>query len=403
MKRIINISYILVISSFLLMHISGLQYAKYLRDLILSINLILLMAFFQFREKKKIKSKVVVKIVILSMILLFCIYPIIFINELYKKEIIEYCIETLLVLLNIFNISKYMCFSRKKIEFFKCTYLMISAFLIIMYAINFDNFEVLNHISDVFSNSGRYRQSFGLNHANTVGQLCFCSQILYYYFKVDIKYLKFYRLTNMIILIILISTASRTAITSLLIFYILYFYFVYKYKTRNVYRIFICLISLVILIMLNSSLLHTDMNSILVQTNRTLNFKVNIPILYENSKELFGLGYFSPGLILAKDFGYSMVNIDNWYLYIFMSLGKVGFIITLVILIYLIANLILNKENNIYLRNMGRIVILVYLYYSFFESIFFLVDSSVSIIMWLIFMIHLHKDEYNQNSILSDR
>lgn len=408
MNKIIRLSNIFTIISYILIHISDLPYTRVIRDMLLFINLLILIIYF-FIIRKKIYITQSVKVIIPGLLLLFFLYPITCLNSIYSKEIIIYSLESLLFILNVFFISMYIYLHNLKYEYIKTTYIILSTILIVQYILNFDSFEVLRNIHLIFSNSERYRQSFGFNHPNTTAQLCFITLILYRYFKDNCKYDKFYNkiAINLIIWIILLSTSSRTAITSIIIFYAIFTLKIHLEKydllknplIKKSIKIICFMLMGLILYSIYINVTSEELEYILLESNRLLNFTINIPIIYSYNKEIFGLGYLSPGMVLSEDFYYKMINIDNWFLYIFISLGIIGLVLSLIMLIYLYRGIYKNNRVDKKYRSLNIALFITFLYYSIFESIFLLTDLATSFIVWILLILALYGERVKQNYI----
>lgn len=92
------------------------------------------------------------------------------------------------------------------------------------------------------------------------------------------------------------------------------------------------------------SLLETAV-SLFVTSNRLRNFIRNLPLLDSPVKKLFGLGVLSPGSVSVYD------AVDNYYLYILLTLGIIGLIVIAYCLVTIGIKLhrrVIETENKLY-------------------------------------------------------
>lgn len=395
MVQVVKISHLFLIFTYLLANLEGTNVTL---TVSLTINLIILLSYFFITKQSVIKKGTKLPIITSGIIILFSIYSIIFANDIFLEEIVENAIRMLLFILNIYFTAFFI--RHNNIKFFlKSTYLVICGFLIINYLINFDNFQVFFSLDTLFNSNSylRYRETFGLRHPNSLGSICLTALVLSA-FIINIekkKLLNKYFFSNLIICIMLLSSASRNSITSLILFLILLFLsrninrlnIKYKKSYFNIATILcIASISTSVIVYIISK---WGMFNILKESNRLLNFAINIPVLFSNNKEFFGLGLvdvqtFFPGVSI-----YNTTYVDNWFLYVFLTLGMVGFISCIMIIFSLLKSILNTKRYKELERNYIIILFIVHIYYSLFETAFLFPESLLSYVFWIIYFVYI--------------
>ncbi|MCS6132373.1 hypothetical protein DWV13_12190 [Clostridium botulinum] len=367
---------------------------------ILSINLIILIFYTVIKNKYILLNKKNFSITI-SIIFLFSIFSLIFINNEYKDMILINSIKYLIFILNIYFTSCFIYTENEKEFFYRVIYLTTSLFLIICYVHNFDNFEGIKLIGNILNNKLRYRNSYGLYHFNATGYLCLISLLMWRFlairYKDKYKCLSIYGIINIVVIIILISTASRNSILSLILFYlgsnILSNIKIGSFKsinftiTRNIFCILLLCGIVVIVFMV------VDIENAIIQTNRLDNYLVNIPTLLQSKRQFIGVGLIDESLFVSHKLYYPTTFIDNWFLYVLLTLGIVGLFMSLVIISrlgkFIFKDIIHNKNEKIYVV----MIFVISLFYSMFESCFLAPGTLISYVFWNIYFIFIFEQE----------
>lgn len=394
-------SYFFVVLSYLVGSIENIK-TYGMNEIFLSISILLLGSYY-IKERKQFFPNKKVKKIFLYMLLIFVVYQLLNINEFYIKETIKECRINLLVIINIYMFSGYIYYKKCEDRFIRITYLIISIFICIIYIFNFDNFQGVKQISMVFSNTDRYRNSYGLSHPNDTGLICYLALLLSVYLYKCSSYKKIVFRTLMfgldtVIFIVLISTASRTAITSIVLFLIVFCFMKIKSKfnidsSLDVFAKYIMIFfGAIFSIKIYISSQGIDFTEFIAQTNRIANYTINIPILFMNHKELFGMGYFNA---IAEQYG-GTPYLDNWYLYMFLTTGIIGLILSILLIIKVYLSISKNNE-----KSLIEIFTISYfvsqLYYSLFETQFFRAQFLNTFIFWIfIFITILYKKQHKK-------
>lgn len=394
MKSIVKISYVITCILYLVRYIQNINLPF---NSIFTLNLFIIMIYFIFDKKNIIYNKKISNMFIF-MIILFGIYPLIFNDGSLIQEIFSNTIRMLIFMFNIYFTAMFIYINKEKAFFIKSTYIILTIFLISIYIMNFDNFEGILNIKNVFSYELRYRNAFGLYHPNATGSLCMATIILsIYLLKLNrLKRIILIIFSDIIILLILISTSSRNSITCLAVFFVvaifLLFYNKFFTKFNKIYlnKSFKIGFYVILIICLIIALNIIDINELIYNSNRMSNFIVNIPAVFENEKELFGLGYIQPGFFNTSRYIFNTTFVDNWYLYTFVSLGIIGFIFSMILLIYLIISIIFDKKHALAEKVIVTSILATNLYHSIFETAFLYPQFFFSYISWIIYFLFIY-------------
>lgn len=219
--------------------------------------------------------------------------------------------------------------------------------------------DAYQRLSSIFEQD-RGRVVFGFYHVNAAGNLGSCLILVsfliigilkekYYGKKVNIAMAAIFGM-DFVIISYLLATGSRTAILSIILWVTIYMY--YKLSLLNnigrgqtKYRVLFRFVTIVIVFfVVIESLLETAV-SLFVTSNRLRNFIRNLPLLDSPLKKIFGLGVLSPGSVSVYD------AVDNYYLYILLTLGIIGLIVIACCLITIGIKLhrrVIETENKLY-------------------------------------------------------
>lgn len=401
MKLFVKILFVIEILGYLCSYIVGTNIHLIV---FLLINLITLILYLLIKNKNILINKRAFNISI-GLIFIFSIFSVVFKNDQYENMIVINAIKYLVFILNIYFTSCFIYLENEKKFFYKVIYLATALFLIMCYIINFDDFEGIKSMKYVFDNHLRYRESYGLYHYNATGHLCLIALVIWKFLKTKYNYktLSFYGIINSIVIIILISTASRNSILCLILFYygskILskISQLSFKYNNFIIARNIFCILLVIVTAILIFN--FVNIQNIIVQTNRLDNYLVNIPTLLESKRALIGVGLIDEQLFINHQLPYSTTFIDNWFLYILLTLGYIGLTFSLIIIGYLgkciLKDTIHKKDEKIYVT----MIFIISLFYSMFESCFLAPGTILSYVFWNIYFIFL----FEQNNRVVDK
>ena len=307
------------------------------------------------------------------------------------EEIIMSYFFITFIFLNGLYIKKYDCLS----AFISVSYYTIFAFfvlIIIMHRIDLISIVKNINLRDFFSTKyyRRSRYAFGFYNPNALGNICTCELTLVFYLlkKTNISALRqvLSRIIELVVaaffLIALLSSGSRSAVVSFAFFiaFIMLINNEYYNQINTVLSFFIKSMSIVLLM---SVIIEKGVSFFIeyyLNSGRNKAFS-NFRLINGIKNHLFGLGLFVPGEIrrMYVD-GYRGDILDNYYIYVYMTMGIVGGLFILSSIFYLFWRVYRNK-----LKPMGTYIIalfaelLVYgtaetcvIYYMFVSSMIFL-------------------------------
>ena len=333
--------------------------------------------YFCYRMKKDRKNKYF-NLIVGIWIFYYLLFGIFLVDYKLIKHVNSILIYTLYFLIFIFFVSKYVYRYNLIYKFVNISYICIALFLGICFIQNFDGFQILNHLSGIFGGSYRYFNEYGLYHKNALGNISLCLLLLSFYIsvykkhilnskKTKVDYMR--NLYNIIIFMMLLSSGSRSSLTGFFLFLLLYF-FMCKFSgiknTKFKYTTYFIIIMLIIFIAI---FLGTDLWQIFLnESNRDLNFSKNIPVLFESNRSLIGIGLVNPGMFGDRSLSASTFYVDNYFLYVLMSTGIIGFIIVSLILTLLLLSIIKIDKVDDNLKNCVICIFLIDLYIGLFET-----------------------------------
>lgn len=394
MKSIIKISNISVIIAYLLGYLKNSSASIFIP---MTINLVLLVIYFLRKKSITFNKKII--FLVFVMLLIFVIYPLITINNNFLYDIESEILKNIIFIIDIFFISIFLISEGEEFKYIKGLYICIGIFIGICYFINFDNFEVFNKFKYVLNNSLRYRNDFGIYHFNATAQLCMIVLMLSFALrKINNNKLKVYKvILNIISIIVLLSTGSRNSIFSFIIFLIIYYFLTFKdvmiKMLHNKYVnllfwlfIYLIIIFIVIFIYIKISDGNINVAELMQNTNRIGNF-TNINFLKSNNRFMIGLGLINPSTFIKIG-----TNVDNWYLYMFLTEGILGMILMFIFIIYIIINIIFDK---VYTKIgiLMKCLLISQLFYAFFETSFYYPQMISSYIFWILIYIYILKSK----------
>lgn len=258
----------------------------------------------------------------------------------------EMLIYLILLTLTVEMIERKRCY----VEFLECIVVAFSVFFIWIGITHFSHFVNPIYYPMVLMRNTRIRSNFGTASPNYVGYYAFVAIILYYLLwwtwkkrgtltqgkKQLIALIAFWTMC------ILFSTASRSSIISLAIFAVICFIVQYKKIPDNARKwiIIFCIATAAIFLIFN-------WNSIWKDANRAENVSINIPIFNEMNAEWKGMGYLESSAFYLGFYGYDTWPVDIYYLYIYLTTGKIGSILIFSALIFILIVYLRKKKDTI--------------------------------------------------------
>lgn len=274
-------------------------------------------------------------------------------------------------------------------EFITITVLTFNTFMLVLLIRYFDGIRISSLLVNAFSGINRYRNTYGLYHANQTGNLVlFCIIINYFYGFYFLKKKLLLRLTVVVVSLIesymLLTTASRNAILSLAVF-IFTFASLYSYnKLNKKSKIFIFIDVILIAACI---LLNIDMEYLIGLSLRGENFTGNLPNLRTLLDWLFGLGLVGSGYFKLGFSAYRTTFIDNYLLYVLMTSGITGCILIFAPFYNVIKSVFRGNFSNKSLKNFLCALSVMLLFSSMFETNLLYPQFISSFVYWLVIFI----------------
>lgn len=320
----------------------------------------------------------------LTMILFFLfivyllLFGVFFKNETYSvlisQNLKQYVVWTLLVFFVTWFTIRYKCYEQTV----KILYFAVSILAVVLYIIYFDNFGILKNLGNIFvaDTSARYRQTFGFSHANNCADFCLLGISLSLLLRsMFVKKNIFWFFTDIVKVIMLISTSSRGNIIGLFILLCGYVYVNIEYILKKVNKkqlrylkrgfIFICIIGIITYLKITKTI---DFTELLVMSNRSYNFSINIPILFSSDRLLYGIGFVASSAFGTNAMHGSFTFVDNFYLYVLLSTGIIGCIMMGIIIFVCLNGLIMYKNKLSQFYKCLLVIQFMQLFIAFFES-----------------------------------
>lgn len=343
---------------------------------------------------KQLKVKVIKKInfVFILQLFLFVLYPLLYTNYIFSLQTLSYSIISFLFIIVIFLIASVCNSKNQVVEFNKRLFIVLSAFLIVMYLLNFSSLLSINNILNAFNLQDRSRATYGFIHPNFLGGACYINLLIFVYLLLNKqitrrKSIVYFTIIGFTILLLL-NCGSRGAIFSFTIFITLLIVFKLIPKVNMLLRCVVLSLYGLIMVIAFRLLVGYNFTNLIDATNRSDNWSLSLNYMVNQANIYTGVGYVNPNYFYNSV--YKFLGTDNWFLYTFITQGIIGIIVVLAIIIVLLINAIKIKHSND--RFFYISFIFSFIFYSFFENIFFNPSLLISLYFWImLFMLSKQK------------
>lgn len=282
-------------------------------------------------------------------------------------------------------------------KFIKINLFTIGAFLFWRYCINFDGIDFIRVIGNFWSSnqSVRYRNAYGLYHANATGTLCYTYLVL---FVLDTYYKGSYEKTNnlvekifysiecvllVIVFIMLLSTGSRNSLICALLFPVLFLTIRYFSRIHTIERHVQVAVGIILVALLA---IRLNFSSFLEQSNRLSNFS-NLNLLSKYDKWITGLGISDSGNFISGVLPLlGTTYLDNFYLWVLLTTGIIGCILLLIPVGYFTVSMVSKSLRETPFFASVTAALLVAIFSAFFETNLIYPTFISSMINWIIFI-----------------
>ena len=236
-------------------------------------------------------------------------------------------------------------------------------------------------ISNVIINAGRERYRFNFQHANYLGSICFIFFVnLSFIITTKISKNKKLILAALAVFVfyILLLSGSRTATYAYLLFFVLY-------TMQKIYHLpygkyILGAFSIIILIFAYKYISTIDMIDLLNNTNRLGPLLYNYKLYIRLGKIYTGIGFYNHMSIYSLE--YLFKNIDNYFIYVFITQGYIGLAVTLAIIIIVFYSIGKIPDRNI--KCFMFAFFISFIVYSMFETYFYIPGAFLSYYFWTI-------------------
>jgi len=392
--------YSLLIISFLLSTLEEFQENMGIMNLKYMMFIVIIGYYILFRGVKlKYANADLTKI---KFILLFC-YSIPTLINLFAKQDISILMNILLTVTYIVFLLvtiRVLTVNKLFYDFVKIIHATIFIFVSVVLIKEGFGFIGYNDIMKAFNVEGRIRQIYGFRHSNTLGNVCFIFISLSLYRLITESLRKGTLLllysTTCLIFYVMLASGSRTAVSATLLLVFLYLlnrhiYFKSK-KSNAVGIIFTSLCAVLLGLLAYNHYTNINLEELLQDTNRYFYWVNTLSFLQENMNQLTGLGFYNISYFYTSlSFGTALTS-DNWYIYTYMTLGLIGLMLLVVVVIIFISNLV--KYVGKYNEALFSFVVSLFsvsLYYAVFEVTFFIPSELMSLLLWCTVFYYMEK------------
>lgn len=342
---------------------------------------------------------------------MLCGFLLLFLISLIHTQFVEYAsyiyleiITYFLFVINLFFLTRIILRLNCYKEIIWITIFTVAIFVLVLFVIYVEPVGGITLLSNAFSGINRYRNTFGLYHANQTGNIANLLFILSFYclhYSKNNRSKIFIYFLFVISMYMILASASRNAILSLGIFCIVYMCFFLYYRFNMSSRILIIVISVSILFCVVQSI---DFNYLISMSLRGDNFIGNLPNLKSFSDWLIGLGMVGSGYFMLGFSFYKTTYIDNYFLYVLMTSGIIGILLVYIPIIRIFYNIV--RKKNIFNEDKNFIISLMIMMFfsSMFETNLLYPQFVSSFIYWMMIIFFIEeknkrlKEKINNNT-----
>lgn len=278
-------------------------------------------------------------------------------------------------------------------EFMNVFRVTLLIFICLVVFINGLNLLNITNIQAAFNLEDRLRQTYGLRHPNTLGNLCFIFNVLTIHKLTYLKTTKLKTCLDLIVwalvIIVMLTSGSRTALSASLLFLMLFalnrFVFFRSQIVNRVSVLFTVLILLVTSLVSLNYIKGLDYKELLSNTNRYYNWIYTLDYLkFHHMNPFTGLGYYNMSYFYnVMEFTAELMT-DNWYILTYITVGFIGLFIFFIVLLMIIHNFVTyrDKYKDRYFPFFISLLV-VCMYYSIFEVMLFVPSELLSLLLWI--------------------
>lgn len=289
----------------------------------------------------------------------------------------------------------------EKLQWFVKIFSIIATIVVVAcFVLNFSN---LFNISSVLSNfttelgnanislelTKRERSAFGFMHANSLGGICLAVVVGLNMSKPEKKVLKILRLLAIAFMILIVlNTGSRASIYGIVAYFLTLGVGKLYYKSSSIFKFVIRALLMILAIYMLTIVASTLTNNFdfanQLTSGRLEGWLYDIEKMQKDGTLLFGYGMYNPTAFFSQSFANGMI-VDNWYVYMIVNIGFVGFISCILLIITLFRRLLQKctyGENSMALKVLALFV--ANLFHAMAEKAFITPADPISFFMLVV-------------------
>ena len=266
-----------------------------------------------------------------------------------SRGIAMYLVVMLVFLIFAYSTGEGYLDTDEKLQWFVTTFAVIGTVVIAMcFLLNFSNpfniSAIMSNFSTELSNSDitvaltkRERSAFGFMHVNSLGGICLAVMAGLSMSKPERKVFKVLRIFAILfILLIVLNTGSRASIYGIVAYFLTLGTERLYYKSSEVFKLVLKILLAAICVYVLTIVVSTLTNNFdfanQLTSGRLEGWLYDIEKMATDGTLLFGYGMYNPTAFFSQSFASGMI-VDNWYVYMIVNIGFVGFISCVLLII----------------------------------------------------------------------
>lgn len=251
----------------------------------------------------------------------------------------------------------------------------------------------------------RERSEFGFMHVNSLGGICFVVVVSLTMTEPEKKIMKALRVIAIgFLLLIVLNTGSRASIYGIVAYFLTLVAEKLYYKSSAAFR-FILKVLLVILAVYIFTIVDSTLTNNFDFANQLTSYRLegwlyDIKKMKNDGTLLFGYGMYNPTAFFSHSFASGMI-VDNWYVYMIVNIGFVGFAGCILLIIAFFRELLQKctyGENSMALKALALFV--ANLFHALAEKAFITSADPISFFMLVVVFATICRKEDDENMLI---
>ena len=276
--------------------------------------------------------------IVVCLIIIFGIIPLGQTFSNINMTIGVYTLVMWLFLLCTYCLGKHLNTEEKKQEFVRKFATIGTIIVLVCFILNYSNLFNIRAILSNFRNDfnvlndieKRERSGFGFMHVNSLGGICVVLIIALFIIKCrNPKYLIARNIAIAFVFLVMLNTGSRASIYSVIFFFLTLACIKLYYRSKKTLKLivkFLIVIGLITVIAFVYSITQNNWEFLSRWTSgRVDGWIYDLSKMRQDNTLLFGYGLYNPTSFFSQPFSKGMI-IDNWFVYMIINIGIVGFI-----------------------------------------------------------------------------